>query len=302
MIDICLLGTGGMMPLPNRYLTSLYMKHNGSAILVDTGEGTQVSIRENKLSLHDIDVICITHFHADHIAGINGLLLSVSGTNRTKPITIIGPIGVEKIVRSLMIIAKDITFSLKFIEIDSDIFQVKHNDIIINCFLVDHKITCYGYNFVLNRPGKFDVEKAKKLDLPCIYWKNLQKGEIVEYNNKIYKPDMVLGKERKGIKVTYTTDTRPCKNIEKFAENADLFICESMYFDDNSLKNIKNKKHMILKEAILIAKKANVKKLWVTHFSPALISPKFELKKCSEKFDNLVLTYDGIREVIEFEE
>ena len=120
MLDICLLGTGGMLPLPYRYLTSLMVRYNGSSILIDCGEGTQNSIRIKGLSFKPIDVICITHFHADHISGLPGMLLTMGNAERTAPLTMIGPKGLEKVVNSLRIIAPELPFEIKFIELENE--------------------------------------------------------------------------------------------------------------------------------------------------------------------------------------
>ena len=105
MIDITLLGTGGMMPLPYRALTSLMVRYNGRSLLIDTGEATQISIRRRGWSFNPIDTILITHFHADHISGLPGLLLAMGNADRTEPVTIIGPEGLERVVRGLLVIA-----------------------------------------------------------------------------------------------------------------------------------------------------------------------------------------------------
>ena len=105
MLDICLLGTGGMMPLPNRRLTALMTRLNGSSLLIDCGEGTQVAIKEKGWSFHDIDAICFTHYHADHISGLPGLLLSMGNADRTEPVHLYGPKGLERVVNALRVIA-----------------------------------------------------------------------------------------------------------------------------------------------------------------------------------------------------
>ena len=98
MIDVCLLGTGGMMPLPYRWLTSLLVRYNGSSLLIDCGEGTQIAMKEKGWSFKPIDVICFTHYHADHISGLPGLLLTMGNAERTEPLTMIGPKGLERVV------------------------------------------------------------------------------------------------------------------------------------------------------------------------------------------------------------
>ena len=279
MLDICLLGTGGMMPLPYRALTSLMVRYNGSNILIDCGEGTQNSIRIQGWSFKPIDVICITHFHADHISGLPGLLLTMGNAERTEPLTMIGPKGLERVVNSLRIIAPELPFDIKFIELSEGIEEIEICGVKLQAFKVNHRVTCYGYNIILDRAGKFDVEKAKALGLPVQYWNRLQKGERVVYEEKEYTSDMVMGESRKGLKLTYCTDTRPVDAIVHAAKDADLFICEGMYGEEEKLDKAKEHKHMTMYEAARLAKRADVREMWLTHYSPATTRPaEFEDK------------------------
>lgn len=280
MIDLCLLGTGGMLPLPYRALTSLMVRFNGSSLLIDCGEGTQNQIRMIGWSFKPIDVICITHFHADHISGLPGLLLTMGNAERTEPLTMVGPKGLERVVNSLRVIAPELPFEIKFIELESDRETLELCGLRIRAFRVNHRVPCYGYNIELDRAGKFDAVKAKNLGLPVQYWSVLQKGEQVSYEGNVYTSDMVMGESRKGLKVTYCTDTRPVDAIAEHAENADLFICEGMYGEDDKIDKAREHKHMTMREAAELAKKADVKEMWLTHYSPATARP--------QEFENLV--------------
>lgn len=274
MLDVCLLGTSGMMPLPKRALTALMTRYNGSSLLIDCGEGTQVSIREKGWSVNPIDVICFTHFHGDHISGLPGLLLSMGNAERTLPLTMIGPKGLEKVVNCLRVIAPGLPFDIKFIELDKQFHTFELNGYTLEAFKVNHSITCYGYTILIPRKGKFMAERAKELEIPLKFWSLLQKGDIIEDKGVTYIPDMVLGQERKGIKLTYCTDTRPTETITKMAKNADLFICEGMYGEDDKISKASDNKHMTFNEAAQLAKDAEVKKLWLTHYSPSLVRPE----------------------------
>lgn len=302
MIDVCLLGTGGMLPLPYRALTSMMLRYNGSHILVDCGEGTQNQIRLIGWSFKPIDVICITHFHADHIGGLPGLLLTMGNAERTQPLTIIGPKGLERVVNSLRIIAPELPFDIRFIELENDREEIKMCGLRIQAYRVNHKVVCYGYNFILERAGRFDAEKARGLGLPVQYWSLLQKGEQVEYNGKNYTSDMVMGNARKGLKLTYCTDTRPLPVIAEYAHNADLFICEGMYGEDDKLAKAKENKHMTMREAAELAKKADVKEMWLTHYSPATARPQDFADMVKGVFPRAVVAKDRMEKILNFEE
>lgn len=271
MLDVCLLGTSGMMPLPRRALTALMTRFNGSSLLIDCGEGTQVSIREKGWSMHGIDTICITHVHGDHVSGLPGLLLSMGNAERTQPLTIIGPKGTKKVVESLLIVAQGLPFEIHYIELTDSFHQIENHGYTIEAFRVKHTVPCYGYSQVIRRAGRFDPQRAKENEVPMAVWSSLQKGEKVELDGVTYLPEMVLGPERKGLKVTYCTDTRPIPDIAEHAKHADLFICEGMYGEAEMLPKAKENRHMMFTEAAQLAKEAEVAELWLTHYSPSLI-------------------------------
>ena len=312
MLDIKLLGTGGMMPLPKRYLTSLLVKYNGISILIDCGEGTQLALRNANESSKDIDVICITHFHADHISGLPGMLLLMGNQGKTSLLTIIGPKEIKKIVESLRVIAPTLPFDINYIELDDsyrneyklcDITRGnKFKELRIKAFKVNHKLLCYGYTIELDRLSKFDVEKAKFYGIDKKYWSRLQHGETIKTYGMEYTPDMVLGEARKGLKLTYVTDTRPCDEIVNNALGSDLFICEGMYGDKEKVSDAKEKKHMMMQEAAKTATIACVKELWLTHFSPSEMHPKNYLSDLRKSFSNTVIPKDGEYKLLKFED
>lgn len=301
MLDVCLLGTSGMMPLPGRWLTALMTRYNGSSLLIDCGEGTQIAIREKGWSVHAIDIICITHFHGDHISGLPGLLLSMGNSDRTQPVYMIGPAGLKKVVDSLRVIAPELPFELKFIELNEAEHEIELCGYVIKAFQVNHNIPCYGYSLLIRRGGKFYPEKAKEKNIPIKYWNLLQKGETVEADGNIFTPDMVLGPERKGIKLTYCTDTRPTKSIVENARGADLFICEGMYGENDKDLKAKEYKHMTFCEAAKIARKAEVKELWLTHYSPSLIRPEDFIGTAKQIFPNTKAGRDRKSITLKFE-
>ncbi len=302
MLDVCLLGCGGMMPLPKRYLTALMVRYNGSSLLIDCGEGTQVTIREKGWSVNPIDTICFTHYHGDHISGLPGLLLSMGNADRTEPLRLIGPRGLEKVVRSLMVIAPELPFQIEFEELTENEHTLTSHGMIIEAFKVNHSITCYGYSISIPRRGMFDVARANEAQIPMKYWNALQNGNEVICDDKKYTPDMVLGPPRKGIKLTYCTDTRPVPVIAEKASGSDLFICEGMYGEVDKVSKAKENKHMTFYEAAELAKKADVKKLWLTHYSPSLVWPEQYMDKVKAIFPEARPGKDRKSTTLEFED
>lgn len=302
MLDVCLLGCGGMMPLPYRWLTSLMTRFNGSSLLIDCGEGTQIAIKEKGWSFKPIDVICFTHYHGDHISGLPGLLLTMGNADRREPLTLIGPKGLARVVNSLRVIAPELPFEIKYIEIEGAEQTFEMDGYRLKAFRVNHNVLCYGYTIEIDRAGKFDVVRAEASGIPKQYWKVLQKGESVELDGTVYTPDMVLGAPRKGIKLTYTTDTRPTDSIRNNAKSSDLFICEGMYGEKEKAAKAVEYKHMTFTEAANLAKEAEVKELWLTHYSPSLTKPEEYMDDVRSIFANTKAGKDCMSTELDFPE
>ena len=302
MLDVCLLGSGGMMPLPYRWLTALMMRYNGSSVLIDCGEGTQIAVKEKGWSFKPIDVICFTHFHGDHISGLPGLLLTMGNAERTEPLTLVGPKGLERVVNALRVIAPELPFPIEFIELTKAEEELEINGYHIKAFRVNHNVTCYGYSIEIKRAGKFNLEKAQSLNISKNYWNRLQKGETITDGDTVYTPDMVMGAPRKGIKLVYCTDTRPTESIARNAKGADLFICEGMYGEkDKQVKAVTNK-HMTFYEAARLAKEADVKEMWLTHYSPSLTRPEEYMDEVRKIFPRAVAGKDRKSVELDFED
>ncbi len=290
------------MPLPRRALTALMTRLNGSSLLIDCGEGTQVAIREKGWSMNPIDVICFTHYHGDHIGGLPGLLLSMGNAERTEPVTMIGPKGLEKIVNSLLVIARGLPFDIRFVELEEPFQSLRINDYVIEAFKVNHNVTCYAYTLKVPRAGKFHLEMAKENDVPMPLWSKLQKGATVEWEGRTYTPDLVLGPPRQGIKLTYCTDTRPTPTIVERADGSNLFICEGMYGERGKDEKANEYKHMTLYEAADLARRANVDQLWLTHYSPSMAWPGEYMKRVKDIFPNATAGKDGMSVELDFME
>lgn len=303
MLDICLLGTGGTQPLMNRWLTSLMVRYSGHAVLIDCGEGTQIAAQRAGLSLKPIDKILITHLHADHISGLPGLLLTMGNMGRTESLSIIGPRGTERAVNALRTIAPNLPFEIRVSELETEEETMFFMDCDIQAFAVYHGVPCYGYSFTLPRAGKFDAARAKEQNIPLPYWSRLQKGEIIEDGEHTYTPDMVLGPPRRGLKLTYCTDTRPTPAIVSAAAGSDLFICEGMYGEDEMLPKAKENKHMLFTEAARMAADAGgVRELWLTHYSPSLPNPKAFRDAARAIFPNTHTPRDGWSKTLVFDD
>ena len=302
MLDVCLLGCGGMMPLPRRWLTALMTRYNGSSLMIDCGEGTQGAIKEKGWSFKPIDVICFTHYHGDHISGLPGLLLTMGNADRTEPLTLVGPRGLERVVNALRVIAPELPFEIKFIEITKPEEVLELNGYRITAFRVNHNVTCYGYTLEILRQGKFSPDSAREHEIPLKFWNPLQKGQTVEDEGRIYTPDMVLGPPRKGIKLTYTTDTRPTESILRNAKDSDLFICEGMYGEDDKIEKAKGYKHMTFREAATLARGAGGGGMWLTHYSPSLVRPDDYMDTVREIFPKAWPGKDGKSVELNFEE
>ena len=302
MLDITLLGTGGMMPLPRRWVTSLLVRYNGASLLVDCGEGTQIALREKGWSFKPVNTILLTHFHADHIAGLPGFFLTMGNSDRTEPVTVIGPRGLSRIMTAVRTIAPELPFEVNFIEIDGNEQTFLIDGMEITAFRVQHNIVCYAYEISVRRKGRFDAARAKAQEIPLRFWNPLQRGETIEDGARIYTPEMVLGEERKGLKVIYATDTRPVPAITEHALNADLLVCEGMYGEPGMDKKAREHRHMTMQEAAQIGKDAQPVNMWLTHYSPSLVRPDLFMSSVHAICPNVIAAKDGQEITLKFED
>ena len=315
MLDIRLLGSGGGLPMPDKYLSSILLGYKGRKILIDCGEGTQVAMRKFHTGFKTLDIICISHIHGDHLFGLPGLLSTLGNSERIDPITIIGPPGIYDAVKGLTLTIT-LPYDLKIIEIEEDRLEIvfrkngliissdskKKGDISLSTIELDHSAKCLGYSFHINRRPAFLRDKAIDLGIPQKLWARLQGGEDMDYEGKLYHHKLVLGDERPGIKVSITTDTRPTQDIPEFIKDSDLFICEGTYGDNGDQDKAIVNKHMTFEEAAILAKKGHVDKLLLTHFSPAIGNPMDYIENAKSVFENTELAYDGFKYTLKFED
>lgn len=305
MIDLILLGCGGNMPMPNRYLSSLFINYQGRKILIDCGEGTQVSMRMKNCGFKNIDLICITHLHGDHTIGLIGLLSTIANSSRTEDLTIIGPVGIIETMNAIRVLVEYLPYNINVLENPEGSFALlnKHlKDLEISTLNLEHSTECLGYSLYFNRKAKFNVEKANLNEVPKILWQKLQEGRTIEYEGKLYTPDMVLGDDRKGIKISFITDTRPIFTIPEFIKNSDLFVCEAMYGDDLDVSKAVKNKHMTFREAANLANLGDVKQLLLTHFSPSLENPYDYIENATSVFNNTIIGEDRLELHLNFDD
>ncbi|MBR6418800.1 MAG: ribonuclease Z [Oscillospiraceae bacterium] len=293
MLEVTLPGTGGTMPLKNRWLTCCYVRQQGKSLLIDCGEGTQIALRCAGISVQDLSLLCITHYHADHISGLPGLLLSMGLDGRTAPLTIAGPPGLRRTVEGLRVIAPELPFPIEFREFTEKYTHLEAAGMELTAFPLYHTMPCVGYRMHLPRIGKFDPERAKAAGIPVRAWGMLQKQESVTLDGVTYTRDQVLGPPRRGLTVVYATDTRPQRALTEAAEGCDLLITEGMYGDPEKRAKAQETRHMLFTEAAETARDAHAKRLWLTHYSPSLPDPQEYLHHAKAIFPETCCAGDG---------
>ena len=297
MIDLTLLGCGGNVPMPNRFLSSLFINYKGSKILIDCGEGTQVAMKKYNCGFKNIDLILITHLHGDHIIGLIGLLQTMGNSGKTDDLTIVGPIGIIDAMKAIKVLVEYLPYKVNIIENPKQTFSLEHDilkDIDISTINLDPSTECIGYSLYFKRKPKFDREKAILNQVPQNLWKKLQENSSAIYKDKTYYADMVLGENRRGIKLSFITDTRPTFEIPEFIYESDLFICEGMYGDDLDISKAVKNKHMTFRESASLANAGNVDKLLLTHFSPSIENPKDFIQNATNLFEDTIIGEDGL--------
>ena len=272
MLRLTLLGTGAMMPTPERALTALALSCRGRTILFDCGEGTQVAMRRHRVSAARVDLIALTHYHGDHIFGLPGLLQTIALLGRTEPLYFAGPEGIERALAPIFALAGPMPFELRAVELTkraadlSDFLPGWQRGSELRAVGTAHRVPSQGYVFHLKRAGRFLPEQAAALGVQKKDWSRLQRGERVGR----VKPSQVMGPERPGLIVAFSGDTKPCRALEKAARGADLLIHEATYADDASRAEANRCGHSTFADAAGAAVRAGAKRLWLTHLSQAI--------------------------------
>lgn len=307
MIDITLIGTSALAPIPERALTAAFLSCGGCSILFDCGEGTQSAARKAGVSLMKTDIIALTHYHGDHILGLPGLLKTMWRSERTEPLYITGPEGLwNKAMEPVLRLTGRTPYPIELIEIPADGLQLSTlikgwTAAKLTTFKTKHKVPSQGYCFTLGRAGKFLPHKAKALGVPVNQWSFLQKGQSVQVGDAVIMPEQVLDEPRRGLKFIFTGDTAACDTLIDAAQDADLMICEATYGDNAQTQKATDNGHMTFAQAAEVAKRADVKELWLAHFSQMIIDPHEYLPNATAIFENTVCGKDGMKTTLRFE-
>jgi ribonuclease Z len=307
-LELFVLGSGGMMPLPGRALTSVLVRREGELFLFDCGEGTQVSLRRLNLRWKKITAIFISHTHADHVTGLPGILMLSSQVDREEPLYIYGPPKVADYIetnrRSLDMY---INYEIVVREITEPGVAWKGEGFSIRAFPLRHTKTCYGYTLEEEpRPGAFHPERALELGVPRgPLWSDLQGGaEVRLEDGRVVAPGEVLGPPRSGRKFSYVTDSLYFPDISREVANSDLLVCEGM-FENALAESAVEKKHMTAEQAARIARDAGgVKKLALIHYSPRYADRDLKILQDEAKavFPETVLSKDRMHFPIEYQD
>lgn len=273
VIDVVLLGTGAMVPLPGRWLSSALIRVNGSLILYDCGEGTQIAMRQVHWGFRRLDAICLSHLHADHVAGLPGLFHTVANAGRTGPMHIFGPPGTGRVIDGLRVIASHLPYRIEVTELeDAETFTLP-GGLTGSVRQGVHRVSCLGYRLSADRQPAFLPDRAAALGVPRELWSRLQNGETIILRDQMVRPTDVLGEARPGIALGLITDTRPSEALMELVRNVDLLICEATYGEDADRAKAELHGHMTMREAAVLASQASVRNLWLTHFGAGMTEP-----------------------------
>lgn len=300
MIDVMLLGTSAMIPLPGRPLSTVLMRVNGELILFDCGEGTQTVWRSYRWGFKRLSAICLTHLHADHVAGIPGLLHTVANSGRTEPMTIYGPAGTASVIVGLRVIAPYLPYPVIVQELEPGACFLLPAELSATVAAGEHSVPVLGYRVEQARQRGFNARRAQSLGIPVVLWSRLQKGETVEVDGRTIAPADVLGPPRPGIVFTFITDTRPVPAHVALAKDAHLLICEGTYGPSNQAEKAKRSLHMTFAEAAAIAREAGAGRLWLTHFGAGLTDPVEFLPEATAIFPSTRIGESGLMAELSF--
>lgn len=293
VLDLALVGTGGMMPLPKRWLSSVLLRYGSHLVLFDCGEATQVSLQALGWGIKGIDLILISHLHGDHVAGLPGLLLTQGNAGRTEPLDILGPPGLSYAVDRLRVIAPYLPFEVRCRDMQAgETFAL--DAMRGTCAAGEHHVPCLAYRLDVPRGRAFLPERARALEVPLEHWRALQHEQSIVVDGRTVTPDDVLGPARRGLALGLVTDTRPTADLQHLVRDVDLLVCEGTYGSDDDLPRALERKHMTFSEAATLARSANAQQLLLTHFSPAVPDPESFAGYARAIFPNTIVGRDHL--------
>lgn len=292
-IEITFLGTGSPIPTVRRNHPAIFLKYKDENILIDCGEGTQRQIRIAKLNACKITKVLITHWHADHVLGIPGLLQTIITNGYNRKLDIYGPKGTKKMIdRYLGLFVKTgANLDLEVHEVGDEVF-FENKEFVLESSSMDHSCPVVGYSFTIKEKNRLDKEKLKKMNLPnSPLLADLVKGMKVEIEGKKVDGSKLVYKEPSR-KVSFVLDTRFNKNAVELAKDSDLLICESTFSKEES-EDALEKGHMTSIESAKVANQSKSKALALVHLSQRYEAvPKVILNEAKEVFENVIIPED----------
>ena len=308
MLTITLLGTAATMPLPDRALSTAFAACGGHGLLFDCGEGTQTAARRAGVNLMRADAVCLTHYHGDHIFGLPGLLQTLGAQGRTRPLLLVGPKGLAGIWSAVRALTGPLPYAVRLQEADGLLALDALSEgwpagAVLRPFATRHRVPSRGYRLDLPRAGRFDPAKARALNVPVPAWKLLQRGQSIPLENgAVVTPADVLGPARRGLRFVFSGDTAPCPALEQAAQNADLFLCDATYPDNEQEAQAKQWGHSTFAQGAAIAKKADVRRFWLMHYSPMILEPEAALPNAQAVFPAAECGFDGKQIILQYDE
>lgn len=290
-MEIVFLGTTAAVPSAARGHSGIALKYHDEVILWDCGEGTQKQLITSKTSYMKIKKIFVTHFHGDHFLGLPGLIQTLSFADRREDLHVYAPKGIKNLIENILNLGE---YGLKYDMVAhtlSDNFELKDEKYTIKSIKVEHSIPTYGLVFEEVKGREFLLDKAKKLGIPPgPAYSKLQKGEKIKLGGKWIYPDDVLGEKKKGFKVVYSSDTRPCSAV---IENCrDAVLIHDATFDGSLKNNAIETMHSTCTEAAQVAKEGVAKELYLMHISPRYKTDELLLKESRKIFRNTIVARD----------
>ena len=308
MLTITLLGTAATMPLPDRALSTAFAACGGHGLLFDCGEGTQAAARRAGVNLMRADAVCLTHYHGDHIFGLPGLLQTLGAQGRTRPLLLVGPKGLAGIWSAVRALTGPLPYAVRLQEADGPLALDALSEgwptgAVLRPFATRHRVPSRGYRLDLPRAGRFDPAKARALNVPVPAWKLLQRGQSIPLESgAVVAPADVLGPARRGLRFVFSGDTAPCPALEQAAQNADLFLCDATYPDNEQEAQAKQWGHSTFAQGAAIAKKADVRRFWLMHYSPMILEPEAALPNAQAVFPAAECGFDGKQIILQYDE